>query len=262
MMRSRAVPLALLALAASACAPKEVPVAEVQGDCGNVYTGQICTFAQTRGDSLLAVGAIVPVVFVDSAPAHTAMSWPPAAATKLKLPASVHASGGLTQLTVFWESMGHPPAFFSKPHFDFHFYLVPPGEEMTYDCKDLSKPAALASGYALPDMGLPPEFAQLTGVDTLVGLCVPTMGMHSVLAANLESTAEMRGDMVIGYYAGKPIFIEPMVTRAMLLEKKSFDLPIPEIPGATGNYPRRFRAEWDEATQSYRFTFSAFAPGA
>jgi len=67
---------------------------------------------------------------------------------------------------------------------------------------------------------------------------------------------------VIGYYGGKPIFIEPMVTKAMLQERKSFDLPIPTIPGLSGNYPRKFRAEYDEAQQSYRFIFSEFAPGA
>jgi hypothetical protein len=227
-----------------------------------MFGAQVCTWAETRGDSLLAVGATVPLASLDSAPADYAMSWPPAAIAKLKLPESVHSTGGLTQLTIFWESMGHPPAFFATPHFDFHFYVVPPGEELTYDCKDLSKPAAMPAGYALPDMALPPELAQMTGVDTLVGICVPTMGMHSLLAANLESTGTMRGDMVIGYYAGKPIFIEPMLSKAMLMEKQSFDLPIPEIPGLKGNYPRTFRAEWSDSTQSYRFTYTNFAPGA
>jgi hypothetical protein len=68
--------------------------------------------------------------------------------------------------------------------------------------------------------------------------------------------------MVVGYYRGKAIFIEPMLTRAMLLEKKSFDLPIPVIPGLEGTYPRVFHAEYDAQSNAYRFVFSDFRSGA
>jgi hypothetical protein len=53
-----------------------------------------------------------------------------------------------------------------------------------------------------------------------------------------------------------------MLTKAMLMEKKSFDLPIPTIPGLTSIYPRTFHAVWDDKGQTYRFAFSGFAPGA
>jgi len=253
--------LPILAFLASACA-KEVPIVESQGDCGAVFKGEMCTWSRSKGDSLIDVGAVVRLASIDSSPATAMMAWPPAAEAKLKLPESVHSKSGLTQLTVFWEAMGHPPATFATPHFDFHFYVVPVGEEMTYDCKDTSKPAALAEGYSLPDVAMPPEIAKMIGTDTLLGLCVPTMGMHSLLTTSLDAKEVFQGQIVIGYYGGKPIFIEPMVTKAMLQERKSFDLPIPTIPGLSGNYPRKFRAEYDEARQSYRFIFSEFAPGA
>jgi hypothetical protein len=47
-----------------------------------------------------------------------------------------------------------------------------------------------------------------------------------------------------------------------LLEKRSFDLPIPSIPGMAGPHPRAFRAEYDAQQQLYHFVFSDFAPGA
>jgi hypothetical protein len=103
--------------------------------------------------------------------------------------------------------------------------------------------------------------AEMAGVGTLIGLCVSEMGMHSLLASELESTDTFRGSMVIGYYHGTPIFIEPMLTRSLLLEKRSFDLPIPSIPGMTGAYPQAFRAEYDAQQQVYHFVFSDFAPG-
>ncbi len=253
--------LALAAFLVSGCA-REVPIVEVQGDCGAVFKGQICTWSRTKGDSVVDAGAVVPVSSIEGAPADAQMAWPPVAEAKLKLPAAVQAKTGFTQLTVFWEPMGHPPAPFMTPHFDFHFYLVPPGEEMTYDCKDLTKPANLPAAYTLPDMELPPDMAKMIGVSTLVGVCVPNMGMHSLPISEMERKDTFTGDMVIGYYQGKPIFIEPMLTKAMLMEKKSFDLTIPTVPGLGGNYPRAFHAEYDEKQQSYRFIFSGFAPGA
>ena len=189
------------------------------------------------------------------------MSWPPATDATLKLPESVLPQSGLTNLTVYWEATGHPPGAYLTPHFDFHFYTVAPEEQAAIDCKDDAKPAVLAAGYSLPDQPLPPDMAKMTGVKSLVGICVPAMGMHSLPTAELESKDLFRGDMVIGYYHGKNVFIEPMLTRDRLMEKQSFDLPIPAIPGFTGTYPRTWHADYDPQAQSYRFVFAGFAPG-
>jgi hypothetical protein len=81
------------------------------------------------------------------------------------------------------------------------------------------------------------------------------MGMHSLPAAEFGSTGLFRGTMVIGYYGGKAIFVEPMITKAMLMEKAAFDLPIPSIPGMSGNYPHAFHADYDAEKQVYRFVF-------
>ncbi|MHC4709600.1 MAG: DUF5602 domain-containing protein, partial [Planctomycetota bacterium] len=156
----------------------------------------------------------------------------------------------------------HPPGPYLTPHFDFHFYTIPPAERSAIDCTDETKPSVMPAGYSLPDVILPPPLAEMAGVSTLIGLCVQQMGMHSLLTSELESTDTFRGSMVIGYYHGTPIFIEPMLTRSLLLEKRSFDLPIPSIPGMTGAYPRAFRAEYDAQQQVYQFVFSDFAPGA
>jgi hypothetical protein len=67
--------------------------------------------------------------------------------------------------------------------------------------------------------------------------------------------------MVVGYAQGKPIFLEPMVAKTMLMERKSFDLAIPQIPGLAGLHPTKFRADYDPTKQEYRMIFSAFATG-
>jgi hypothetical protein len=245
----------------AACAPREVPMTEVAGDCVDAYQARVCTWATMKGDSVLDVGADIPVALIENAPEHTEMAWPPAALVDLKLPDAVRAQSGLTHLTVFWESMGHPPGPFLTPHFDFHFYTMSQADRDAIDCGDLNKPATLAEGYVLPDIALPPPMVELTKTETLVGLCVPKMGMHSLQANLMEGSDPFRGTMVLGYWKSGLIFIEPMISKAMLMEKKAFDLPIPSIPGRAEAYPRTFRADYNAEKNAYRFAFSGFRAG-
>jgi hypothetical protein len=248
-----------LALAVGACARAE-PLVEIKGACADVFQAQVCTWAKARGNVLVEAGAVVPLASIENAPADQAMVWPPAAAAEIDLPEPVQQQGGLTQLTIFWEPGGHPPAAFLTPHFDFHFNVVGASERAAMDCADLSKPVALPAGYGLPDIPLPPEMAQMMGVPALIGLCVPQMGMHAILESEIERKEAFEGSMVVGYYKGKPIFVEPMISRAMLLRKQSFDLAIPDIPGLANPHATSFRAEYDATQQAYRFTLSGFTP--
>ena len=248
---------ALLAIIVGACS-KDAPVTEVKGACADVYKAPVCTWAKTQGDNLLEVGAVVPTASIENAPAEVPMAWPPVPVAVLDIPEAARQKGGLVHFTMYWEAGGHPPGPYMTPHFDFHFNLIPSSERTAIDCVDLAKPAALPSAYALPDIPLPPEMAKMMGVPALVGLCVPQMGMHAVPAAEIESKEPFRATMVIGYAHGKPIFLEPMVAKATLMEKKSFDLAVPEVPGLSGVHPTKFHAEYDAAKQQYRMIFSAF----
>ncbi|MFI5312355.1 MAG: hypothetical protein ACHQQ3_14040, partial [Gemmatimonadales bacterium] len=227
---------------------------DVKGACSDVFKAQVCTWAKTQGKNVVEVGATVPIASIENAPAGGDMTWPPKADASLDVPESARQASGFTQLTLYWESTGHPPGPYLTPHFDFHFYMIAPAEIAAIDCKDETKPAALPPAFGLPDIPLPPDMAKMTGVPVLVGLCAPQMGMHSLLTSEMESKDTFRGSMVIGYYHGKPIFVEPMLTKAMLMEKKSFDLPIPAIPGI-GTHPTKFHAEYDAAKSAYQFTF-------
>lgn len=257
--QGRIMSVAALSLAVAACA-KEAQVSEVAGSCADVYSAQVCTWAHTQGNTVLDVGATVPIASIENAPANDPMVWPPVAVAVLDIPEPARNTSGFTHFTMYWEAGGHPPGPYMTPHFDFHFYTIPSANRTAIDCKDVSKPTALSAGFALPDVPLPPDMAKMMGVPSLIGLCVPQMGMHALLGTEMESKDPFRGSMVIGYSTGKPIFIEPMLTRTMLMEKKSFDLPIPAIPGI-GAHPAKFHAEYVAATQSYRFTFSGFVAG-
>ncbi len=256
----RSIP-AVVVLTLAACATRQQAV-QLNGDCADAYQAHICSWATLQGKTVVEVGVMLPVAAIENAPAQEPMVWPPVPAAVLQLPESAQQQSGLMQFTMFWEAEGHPPKPYLTPHFDFHFYTISPAERSAIDCSDVSKPAALAAGYSLPDAPLPPEMVKMTGVSTLVGICVPQMGMHSLLTTEMESQTAFRGSMVIGYYHSKPIFIEPMLSRAMLLEKRSFDLPIPSIPGLSGSYPRVFHGTYDAQQNAYHFAFSDFRPGA
>lgn len=252
--------LSVLAAILCACAAKEVPVVEVNGECASVFQAQVCTWVRLRGTTVVEAGATVPLASIENAPKDEPMGWPPTPVARLRLPESADPQTGLTELTMYWEATGHPPGPYLVPHFDFHFYTVTPDEQAAIDCADTSKPSVLPAGYALLDLTLPPPMAKMTGVSTLVGLCVPQMGMHSLPAAEMQDTIPFRGTMVIGYYHSKPVFIEPMLTSALLLEKHAFTLPVPGIPGIGGASPRTFRADYDAQQQAYHFVFAGFAP--
>ena len=249
----------LAVLAALWACGSNVPIVEVQGECADAFQAQLCTWARMQGTRVVAVGLTVPTASIENAPDDQPMVWPPAITATLRMPEVAHRPAGLTELTVFWEAHGHPPGPYLTPHFDFHFYTIPRAERSAIDCTDETKPSVMPAGYSLPDVTLPPPLAEMARDTILTGLCVRQMGMHSLLTTELESTGTFRGTMVVGYYRGLPIFIEPMLTRSLLLEKRSFDLPIPSIPGMAGAYPRAFRAEYDARRQLYQFVFSDVA---
>lgn len=245
----------LLALSAGTRA-REAALTQVKGACADVYKGQVCTTSTMKGTTLVEVGAVIPLASIENAPAEMPMEWPPVPTASIELPDAVRQQAGLKQFSVDWNAGGHPPVAFMTPHFDFHFYLISREEIAAIDCKSESKPAALPAGYSLPDVPLPPEMAGMIGVPKLVGLCVPKMGMHAVPTTEVERTDAFAGTMVIGYYKGTPIFIEPMISKAMLMKKASFDLPLPNVPGLKGPRPTKFHAEYDAAQRAYRFTLS------
>jgi len=261
MRRSLAHGLTALSLAALiGCADAAATIEEV-GECSDAFGADVCTWAMVEANTVVAVGATVPMASIENAPADAPFTWPPTMTAAPNLPASATEQSGFTHMTMLWEAMGHTPVTYLTPHFDFHFYLVPPSERMAIDCDDLTKPSTLPEGYSMPDEQLPPELVAVTGVEILIGVCVPEMGMHALVTVEMQSEELFGGTMVVGYYKGEPIFIEPMISKAMLQERQSFELSIPEIPGLEGRQPSTFRADYDADQDAYRFTFSDFAAG-
>jgi len=247
-----AAALAVLVAAPAACTRERL----VQGDCKALNGAPVCAWGRLKGTTVVAFGATVPMRAVDSAPAELPMVWPPVAGAVVALPAEVKSASGFDNITIFWEPHGHPPGPYLVPHFDFHFNAIPGLQVAAIDCADSTKPANPPTGYELPDVPIPQ-------VGTLVGLCVPGMGMHSLPSSELHAAAPFEKTMIVGYYHRSPIFVEPMITRATLAARRTFDLPIPAVAGwpAGVRQPSRFEAVYDSTAQAYQFTFSGMGAG-
>jgi hypothetical protein len=244
-----AVLLAGLAAVVLGCDRRQL----VQGECSSLNGSDVCVWHEMDGNTLTAFGATVPMGAIENGPADAPMVWPPVPNATIPLPEMVKSATGLDNLTLFWEAHGHPPGPFATPHFDFHFNNASSAELQGMDCSDTTKPSALPAGYELPDVPVPQ-------LGTLVGLCVPNMGMHAMPGADVHRATPFEQAMVVGYYSGRAIFVEPMISRATLLQRRSFDLEMPAVTDVPAGvrYPSRFRADYDSTTQSYRFVFSDF----
>ncbi len=226
----------------------------VEGDCQTVFGGELCTWGTTAGGEVTEFGATVPLALVENAPLEGEMVFPPPFVAVVALPAEVQAATGFNHLGVNWEPHGHPPALWLEPHFDFHFYTIAPESVQGIDCADLSKPGELPSGYVLPDLEIP-EMGM-----TLVGACVPTMGMHSARESELTETDPFSASLIVGYYGQDLIFLEPMIARAKLMQEQSFTMEIPAVnAGENVRWPADFEALYDAESRSYRFVFSEFS---
>jgi hypothetical protein len=251
-MKNSILTLAPVLVVLAACAGRAPEPRTVQGECADVFSGSICTWATLDvTGSVIEFGATVPLAVAERAPHEMEMAWPPLANAVVKMPTEVALATGVDHLTVYWEPHGHPPGAYLTPHFDFHFYNISSLARAAIDCTDETKPAALPAEYGMVDLEIEP-------LGMLVGLCVPEMGMHALLASELQSDQLFDGTMVIGFYQGSPIFFEPMIARDMLMRRQSFDLPMPAVSGLPPgvSYPKRFRAEYDAAAVGYRFIFS------
>lgn len=239
---------AVLAFSGSAGAQSEQAAA---GSCGSLFGTKVCTAYQMRAGKVISFSLRVPVAMIEHAPANVPMVWPPKADLNVHFAPVVEKQTGFRYANIYWNAHGHGPATYLVPHFDFHFYFVPERQVETINCKDTVKPRAVPVGYALPPDENVPQIGEV------VGACVPNMGMHAAPDTDFNSKSPWKGSLLVGYYDGKPIFVEPMITTALLLQKHSFSLPVPPgiAPAAHVRYPRSFRAVYLAKAQAYDFTF-------
>lgn len=145
-----------------------------------------------------------------------------------------------------WNPAGHiPDEMYGKPHFDFHFYMIPEMEHMAIPL-DIGHPHSdvFESDY------MPADYMSLH-------LAIPGMGNHWIS----ETAPEWNGrgftkTMILGAYKDKQIFIEPMITLEYLQSLKPNETVVEAISQfpkvqQSGYYPRKYTITYKPVPGEY-----------
>ncbi len=218
----------------------------VTGDTQITSGAKVSTFARLAADgSVLEAGATVPFALVASPPAEEGPG-PAGALVTLAFPPQVQSTTYFNHFELQWEPDGHPPPFTMVPHFDLHFYSIPPKEVLKVAAPDPQAPAA---------DHLPPDYVY-PGVNAVV----PEMGVHA------RNPNEYQGVFthvfIAGFFNGEMTFLEPALNETFLLQKVSYTqaVPQPAVLGHATRYPTTFTTTFDAAADAYTFVFSDFVP--
>jgi len=226
----------------------------VTGSGAQMHGATVHTWARVDAQNKVnAVGFTLPLAAVTAAPT----SGHPHV-TRLDFPKVVQDTTFFDHVSLDFMPEGHEPeGRYTTPHFDFHFFGVSKAEVQAIDCTDGAQPdpASVPHGWVPP---VPPNA-------TPQAFCVPQMGYHALHASEFKAPGVLQDGlfdkvMIAGYYQGQFQFVEPMITKALLEQKASFTLPVPQ-PASVGRptrFPAKFEALYDAKAQAYTFVFSDF----
>ena len=245
----------MLALLAGCMMPGEGPKA-------GTYEGPPTTIGQGKAHSFVTLDAGGNATRIGLRFSEAALTGLPAEHPEngreweyvIPLPAEA-ASAGYDHIGVNWNPHGHiPKGVYDKPHFDFHFYMITPDErhKITAVGDDLARahkaPPAdfMPAGYVLPP-----------------GTEVADMGAHAIDPKADEFTPKgFTKTFIYGFYDGRMIFVEPMMTKAYL-ETKPNDLiavALPQKYSRPGDYPTHYGVKYDEARREYDISLEDLVP--
>lgn len=215
----------------------------IQGKTGTLFGSPARSYAKVNADNIVvAVGVTFELASLTTdAPAD----HPFQDDLVLEMPTVAKEQTILNHLRANWLVRGHGPAPYGAPHFDFHFLRGTIAEVDAIVCRaDMRMPTAdkIPAGYGTPE------------------LCVDAMGYHSWPKVDVAG-GKFTGSLIMGYWQGNVIFLEPMIPVSTFTKQSTFEIAIAKPASAGGKttlYPTRMVASWDAATSQYTFELNAF----
>lgn len=231
-----ATALALLGACSSDTAPSS-SVRELDGAAVSLGQGSAHAYVIANADSAISIGVALTKSALNGLPSSES-EW------DLPLPAGI-STPPWDHIALDWNPQGHPPAVYQLPHFDFHFYTISRSEQ-----------AAIQGGadtVTVPAVNVPQDYA--SGV-----MAVPDMGVHWVDTLSAEFQGKtFDHTLIYGFYHGKMVFEEPMVTRDFLASDSTLAAIIkePQQFQTPGRYPVAYTVQPDPATGTVRVSLDA-----
>lgn len=152
-------------------------------------------------------------------------------------------AAGYDHVSFDWMPHGHAPGdLFAVPHFDVHFYMTTEAERLAIDPADplfMEKAANRPSAEFMPPNFVPPP--QLDPI--------PAMGEHWVDVTDPVFAGQpFEAVLIYGAWDGEVIFVEPMVTRDLLLSRRDFggDLGQPARVAGAVSLPSAWSVSFDD----------------
>lgn len=141
---------------------------------------------------------------------------------------------------------GHPPpGIYDTPHFDLHFFLITEQEVAAVGPSD---PDFQEKGAQTPASELTPPDYEPDPVS------IPGHGNHWSDPTSPEFQGQpFTATFIYGFYEGRVIHLEPMVTSAFLLTQPDFTaaIKLPDSFAEPGLYPTSYSVRFDAADAEY-----------
>ncbi len=172
---------------------------------------------------------------------------------ELALPSEA-AGTGYDHASVSWNPAGHTPeGVYDVPHFDFHFYAI----------DNAARNAITAAGEDLERAHKAPEPALMPADYVLPpGTEVPKMGAHAIDPGSAEFQHQpFTQTFLYGFYDGKVIFTEPMITLDFLQSRPNVSTPVkqPQAYDPGFDYPASYGIRYDASTRQFEITLDELA---
>jgi hypothetical protein len=166
-------------------------------------------------------------------------------------------AAGYEHVSLDWMPHGHEPGdLFGVPHFDVHFYMTSEAERIAIDPSD---PHFMEKGANRPSADLmPPNFVPPPTVQP-----VPAMGEHWVDVTDpVFAGQRFEAVLIYGAWDGEMIFVEPMVTRDLLLSRRDFggELGQPDRVAAAVSLPGSWSVTFDAESGVHRVSIDNLVP--
>lgn len=157
-------------------------------------------------------------------------------------------------ISINWNPVGHPPGCYGVKHFDFHFNMDTPQEREAITClgDDTLRVYKTPASELIPTDYMT---APLTGEGR--------MGCHWFDPNSSEFHSMFSKTLIYGFYDGKMVFIEPMITMDFLKEKPvtnvSAEIKQPKAYPKSGvYYPTSYTVQYQPDTKEYVISLDGF----
>ena len=206
----------------------------MKGETKNIGDGRIYSWIKTKDDKPSAIGVTFNAGILKNL-SQIDMEY------VLNLPDSKFEDIPFKHIGINWHPKGHiPTGVYNVPHFDFHFYLI--DQQYRNNITDIKLMEKNVSSEYIPSGYVPTPGGE------------KKMGAHWIDPTSPEfNNKTFTKTFIHGFYDGKMIFLEPMITLAYLDMKLNTtdQIKLPKEYHDAGYYPIKYSIKYDDKTNEY-----------